>query len=180
MKLSVLAGLASAVLALILILRVDTEKPTESGNAMLVATEITALKTRRYDEDGELLERASADHLIQYDSDEQMLMTGVNVTQLSHEDGLWTLAAPQGIGNDTDNSLELSGGVNIANGTAVLMTTDTMLINSDDRIAKSGGEVVLMTQKSETTADGLIINLSTNTATLAGNVSTEYRTERSP
>jgi LPS export ABC transporter protein LptC len=90
------------------------------------------------------------------------------------------LAAPQGIGNDTDNSLELSGGVNIANGTAVLMTTDTMLINSDDRIAKSGGEVVLKTEKSETTADGLIINLSTNTATLAGNVSTEYRTERSP
>ena len=86
MKLSVLAGLASAVLALILILRVDTEKPIESGNAMLVATEITALKTRRYDEDGELLERASADHLIQYDSDEQMLMTGVNVTQLSRED----------------------------------------------------------------------------------------------
>ena len=180
MKLSVLAGLASAVLALILILRVDTEKPGESGNAMLVATEITALKTRRYDEDGALLEQASAEHLIQYDNDEQMLMTGVNVTQLSREDGLWTLAAPQGIGNDTGNSLELSGGVNIANGTAVLMTTDTMRINSDDRIAKSGGEVVLKTQKSETTADGLIINLSTNTATLAGNVSTEYRTERSP
>ena len=75
MKLSVLAGLASAVLALILILRVETEKPIESGNAMLVATEITALKTRRYDEDGELLERASADHLIQYDSDEQKLVT---------------------------------------------------------------------------------------------------------
>merc|ERR1711998_222178 len=93
MKLSVLAGVAAAVLALILILRVDTEKPTESGNAMLVATETTALKTRRYGEDGELLERASADHLIQYDSDEQMLMTGVNVTQLSREDGLWTLAA---------------------------------------------------------------------------------------
>ena len=32
MKLSVLAGLASAVLALILILRVDTEKPIESGH----------------------------------------------------------------------------------------------------------------------------------------------------
>ena len=180
MKLSVLAGFASAVLALILILQVDTEKPNNGGELMLVATEITALQTRRYDEYGELLERASADHLIQYDSDEQMLMTGVDVTQSSLENGTWTLAAPQGVGSDTGNSLELSGGVNISNGTSVTMTTHTMLIDSDDRIAKSGGEVVLTTEKSETTADGLIINLNTNTATLAGNVNTEYRTERSP
>ena len=180
MKLSVLAGLASALIALILILQVDTEKPNNSGTTMLVATEITALKTQRYDEDGELLERASAEHLIQYDNDEQMLMTGINVTQSSLENGTWTLAAPQGVGSETDSSLELSGGVNISNGTSVTMTTDAMLIDSDERIAKSEGEVVLRTQKSQTTADGLIINLNTNTATLAGNVNTEYRTERSP
>ena len=180
MKLSVLAGLASAILVLILILRVDTEKPNDSGNSILVATEITALKTRRYNDNGELLERAKAGHLIQYDSDERMLMTGVTVTQLSREDGMWTLAAPQGVGNETTSSLELSGGVTIANGTSVGMITDTILIKSNDRIATSQGEVVLKTQKSDTTADGLIINLNTNTATLTGNVNTEFRTERSP
>ncbi len=175
MKLSALAGLASVAFVLILILRVDTEKPSDAGDVQLVTTEITALKIRRYNEIGALLEESQTDHLIQYDRDKKTFLTGVNVTQSSVDDDTWTLTAPDGIGSETDGSLELSGGVNIVNGKSVAIATDTMLITSDDRIAKSKGEVVLTTQNSETKADGLTIDLGMNTAILTGNVNTEYR-----
>ena len=180
MKLSAIAGLASVAFVLILILRVDTEKPSDASDVQLVTTEITALKTRRYNGIGALLEQSQTDHLIQYDREKKTFLTGVNVTQSSADDGTWTLTAPDGIGSETNGSLELFGGVNIVNGKSVAIATDTMLISSEDRIAKSKGKVVLTTQNSETNADGLTIDLGMNTATLTGNVNTEYRSDRAP
>lgn len=175
MKLSVLFSIISVIVAITLVSLVNTDNTRPRGTIELVSTEVTNLDTRRYDQTGALLEQTSTRHLIQYDQDDRLKLSEVTVTQVTPSGEMWTLTAPKGIAYDTTNALELSAGVEISNQNATTLTTDKVFIDTSQRLATSDDQVLLVTPKSRTQASGLTINLEQGSATLRGNVRTNYQ-----
>jgi len=96
--------------------------------------------------------------------------------QAQAEDGTaWDIDASAGIFFENTNELALKNGVTVIerNGEAA-MTTEAMRIYMDENRAEGQHEVVMTGRGSRTTGSAFELDLSTNRATLIGNVSTEY------
>jgi len=109
-----------------------------------LGSEVTALKSIRYRTEGE-------------------------------DDLRWDIAAEAGVLYERTNELALQDGVTVYEATnQATLNTDTMLLNMDQKRAEGHDDVLLIGRGSKSTGAGFELDLVANTATLKGNVKTQY------
>ena len=87
----------------------------------------------------------------------------------------WDIEAQAGILYEMTNELALQDGVTVYEATnQATLSTETMLLNMDRKRAEGHNEVLLTGRGSKTTGSGFELDLVANTATVKGNVKTQY------
>ena len=87
----------------------------------------------------------------------------------------WDIEAQAGVLYEQTNELALQDGVTVYEATnQATLNTETMLLNMDQKRAEGHDTVLLTGRGSKTTGAGFELDLVTNTATVKGNVKTQY------
>ena len=91
------------------------------------------------------------------------------------DDLRWNIKAQAGVLYEMTNELALQDGVTVYEATnQATLNTETMLLNMDRKRAEGHNEVLLTGRGSKTTGSGFELDLVANTATVKGNVKTQY------
>ncbi|MDA9987496.1 LPS export ABC transporter periplasmic protein LptC [Luminiphilus sp.] len=91
------------------------------------------------------------------------------------DDLRWDIEAQAGVLYEMTNELALQDGVTVYEATnQATLNTETMLLNMDRKHAEGHNEVSLTGRGSKTTGSGFELDLVANTATVKGNVKTQY------
>ena len=91
------------------------------------------------------------------------------------DDLRWDIRSEAGVLYEQTNELALQDGVTVYEATnQAILNTEKMLLNMDKKRAEGHKEVLLTGKGSRTTGAGFELDLVTNTATLKGNVKTQY------
>ena len=168
------AGLGVIVL-LIVFSRVERQAPVRAAANQLVEMEIQQLELTRFGAAGEKLEQSKAAYAVKYEGAPETRLKEVWVEHEDKQGGHWTLFAPTGSSQASADAMTLSGGVTISRGEALKLETREIKLDALTNIAVSDTQTRLVSDRSETTAAGLIIDLNAGTAQLAGNVASQYR-----
>ena len=171
------AGLGVVVL-LIVFSRVESQAPVRAGADQLVEIEIQQLELTRFGAAGEKLEQSKAAHAVKYEGAPETRLRDVWVEHEDKQGGHWTLFAPTGSSEASNDAMTLSGGVTILRGEALQLETQEIKLDALTNLAVSDTQTRLVSDRSETTAAGLIIDLDAGTARLAGNVASQYRQDK--
>ncbi len=96
--------------------------------------------------------------------------------QMQGDDDLrWDIEAAAGVLYGQTNELALLDGVTVYEATSrATLNTETMLLNIDQKRAEGHNDVLLTGRGSKTTGAGFELDLVANTATVKGNVTTQY------
>ena len=87
----------------------------------------------------------------------------------------WDIEAQAGILYEMTNELALQDGVTVYEATnQATLNTETMLLKMDQKRAEGDNEVLLTGRGSKTTGSSFELDLVANTATVKGNVKTQY------
>ena len=104
--------------------------------------------------------------------------TGLKIIryQTQGDDDLrWNIKAEAGVLYERTNELALQDGVTVYEATnQATLNTETMLLNMDQKRAEGHDTVLLTGRGSKTTGAGFELDLVANTATVKGNVKTQY------
>lgn len=91
------------------------------------------------------------------------------------DDLQWDIAADAGVLYEQTDELALQDGVTVYEATnQATLTTETMRLNMDQKRAEGHDDVLLTGRGSKSTGAGFELDLVANTATLKGNVKTQY------
>lgn len=171
------AGLGVVVL-LIVFSRVESQAPVRAAADQLVEIEIQQLELTRFGSAGEKLEQSKAAHAVKYEGTPETRLREVWVEHEDEQGGRWTLFAPTGASQTSNGEMTLSGGVTIVRGEGLQLETQEVKLDALTNLAISDTQTRLVSDRSETTAEGLIIDLNAGTAQLAGNVASQYRQDK--
>ena len=172
------AGLG--VIALLIVFsRVESQAPVRAAAAdQLVEIEIQQLELTRFGASGVKLEQSTAAHAVKYEGAPETLLRELWVEHEDKQGGHWTLFAPTGSSQASNDAMTLSGGVTILRGEALRLETQEVKLDALTNMAVSDTKTRLVSSRGETTAAGLIIDLNAGTAQLAGNVASQYRQDK--
>ena len=101
-------------------------------------------------------------------------LTSPSITLIAEDGEELTLNSQLGRLHDDENTLDLSGQVNVAHNpalaTASTLQTEQLTVLRDEKVIKTDAPVTILNQKHSTTATGMVINYNAQTTELLSNV----------
>ena len=181
MKWSIAFALIGVVTLLAVFARVDSDSPTSSAPQALIEVEIDQLVLTRYDSEGNKLEQSSATHAIRLENQSATELSKLEVRRLDRQGQEWILASPNGSSDASNDTVKLEGGVVVSRADGVNLLTETVVIDIAEGRAISTDKTKLISNRSSSASNGLVIDLEQGTAELLGQVRSTYqRSQQTP
>ena len=171
--------IASVTLSLILWSRlvpsINTEqRPAITDEAVRASYLIDGIR-RRFSHEGLPTDRLEIDSAIRWLNSDEMALDSIQYVTSGNSGEIWDIRASDGVFFEDRNELALTNGVVIdEHEQEARMTTHAMRLFMDQKLATGEHRVLLTGRGSRTTGSAFRIDLGTNTATLIGDVQTNY------
>jgi LPS export ABC transporter protein LptC len=178
MKLAALLLLTMSAVAAIwgsLSLEPGKRSALTAESRVVVATYLQAGVLTQYAASGEIAERLEIESAVREVSSSESALREIRYRASGKNETLWDIQASRGTFLEDADELLLTDGVEINEiSHAVMMSTPSAHLFLGNKRALGNQKVLLTGQGSKTVGDGFELDLATNTATLKGNVQTDY------
>ncbi len=148
---------------------------TDDSQAALMASYLVDGTRTHFSADGSASDVLIIGTATRWHNNDETELSNIHYQAQAEDGTAWDIDASAGIFFENSNELALKNGVTVIerNGEAA-MSTEAMRLYMDENRAEGQHEVVMTGRGSRTTGSAFELDLSTNRATLIGNVSTEY------
>jgi len=130
---------------------------------------------RRFSDEGRPTDTLKIHSATRWLNSDQTALVGIQYVTDGNSGEIWDIRASDGVFFEDINELALTNGVVIdEHAQEARMTTQAMRLLMDQKLATGEHKVVLTGRGSRTTGSAFEVDLRTNTATLMGDVQTNY------
>lgn len=154
---------------------VDAELRTTITDVPLKTSYVLDGIRRRFSDEGRPTDTLKIDYATRWLNSDRTALGGIQYVTAGNSGEIWDIRASQGVFFEDRNELALSNGVVIdEHDQETRMTTQAIQLFMDKKRATGEHRVVLTGRGSRTTGSAFRVDLKTNTATLMGDVQTNY------
>ena len=154
---------------------VDVEQRTAIADGQVRASYVVDGIRRRFSDAGRPSDTLKINSATRWLNNDQTALGGIQYVTTGNSGEIWDIRASNGVFFEDRNELALTNGVVIdEHAQEARMTTEAMRLFMDKKLASGEHQVVLTGRGSRTTGSAFEVDLRTNTATLMGDVQTNY------
>ncbi len=141
----------------------------------LIASYLHDGTRRHFSSDGVASDILEIGEATRWQNSEETTLSEIRYLAQAENGAVWDIDAAAGIFFEDVNELELKNGVTVLERTRdATVQTESMRLYMDQKLAQGEQEVVMTGQGSRTTGSSFELDLQSSTATLKGDVRTEY------